>query len=196
MQVVVAVITRPHGLKGDVALELRTDSPQQRFIAGATFHTSDGRQLTLRRGWQHSGRWLVAFREVADRTGAEELRGLELRIDAPASDEEDAWYPHELAGLPVELLTGQKVGEVIGIEHLPVQDALVIREPSGAQTLIPMVRQLIPHIDVAGGLVRIDPPAGLLADLPDPDEGGDGAGSDLLRERGETGPDSKRGRTT
>ncbi|HLR55604.1 MAG TPA: ribosome maturation factor RimM, partial [Actinomycetales bacterium] len=67
MQVVVAVITRPHGLKGDVALELRTDSPQERFIAGAAFQTSDGRQLTLRRGWQHSGRWLVAFREVADR---------------------------------------------------------------------------------------------------------------------------------
>lgn len=165
MELIVAVITRPHGLKGDVALELRTDIPEERFAIGEELRTADGRTFTVRRGWQHSGRWLVSFVEVPDRTAAEELRGVELLVDAPESDEEDAWYAHELEGLDVELITGESVGKIIGLEHFPAQDALVVREPSGAQALVPLVTEIVPEVDIAAGIVKIDPPAGLLTDI-------------------------------
>lgn len=170
MELTVAIITRPHGLKGDVALDLRTDVPEERFAAGVEMRTSDGRTLTVRRGWQHSGRWLVAFEEVPDRTAAEELRGVELRVEAPESDEEDAWYAHELAGLEVRLPSGTVVGEVAGLEYLPAQDALIVKEPSGARSLVPLVTEIVPEVDIASGYVTIDPPAGLLEDLPGAEE--------------------------
>jgi len=170
VELTVAIITRPHGLKGDVALDLRTDIPSERLVPGAQMHTSDGRVLTVRRGWQHSGRWLVAFEEIPDRTSAEDLRGVELLIDAPESDEEDAWYAHELAGLKVQLDSGEEIGEVVGLEHLPAQDALIVKEPSGARTLIPLVTELVPEVNISAGYVVIDPPGGLLADLPDAED--------------------------
>lgn len=170
MELTVAIVTRPHGLKGDVALDLRTDIPEERFAAGVEMRTSDGRTLTVRRGWQHSGRWLVAFEEVPDRTAAEDLRGIELRVDAPKSDEEDAWYAHELAGLQVRLLSGEVVGEVLGLEYLPAQDALIVKEPSGARSLVPLVTEIVPEVNIGSGYVTIDPPAGLLQDQPGPDD--------------------------
>lgn len=178
---VVARVGRPHGLKGEVALELRTDEPAARLAVGARLETEppDAGPLTVASARQANGRWFVRFAEVADRTAAESLRGVELLTVADSSDDEDAWYRHELVGLRVELPDGRVVGEVVGLEHLPAQDALVIREtPSvecansayrdhgfakGARTLVPLVSAIVPLVDVAGGRVVIDPPGGLLA---------------------------------
>src|SRR5690625_2963956 len=157
--------THRRGNNAPPRFEVRRGIPEERFAIGEELRTSDGRTFTVRRGWQHSGRWLVSFVEVPDRTAAEELRGVELLVDAPESDEEDAWYAHELDGLDVELVTGEPVGKVIGLEHLPAQDALVVREPSGAQTLVPLVTEIVPDVDIAAGVVKIDPPAGLLTDI-------------------------------
>jgi 16S rRNA processing protein RimM len=52
---------------------------------------------------------------------------------------------------------------VIGLEHLPAHDVLVVRETGGARTLVPFVRAIVPVVDVPGGRVVIDPPGGLLA---------------------------------
>ena len=165
MQLTVATGGRAHGLKGEVALDLRTDVPEDRLAPGAVLTTlpAAAGPLTVVRARVQSGRWLVTFREVADRTGAEALRGVQLVVEAPASDEDDAWYPHELVGLRAELADGTGVGEVVGLEHLPAQDVLVVREPDGARTLVPFVRAIVPVVDVAGGRVVLDPPAGLLA---------------------------------
>ena len=166
MELVVAAIGRAHGLRGEVSLDVRTDSPEQRLVVGAVLRTDppSAGPLTIARTRDQSGRWVVAFDEVADRTAAEGLRGVLLVVDAePSDDAEDAWYPHELAGLRVELVDGTVVGEVVGYEALPAQDALVIRETAGERTLVPFVRQLVPVVDVAGGRVVLDPPGGLLA---------------------------------
>ena len=165
MQLTVAMIARAHGLKGEVALDLRTDAPEERLAIGTVLATepASAGPLTVVRTRVQSGRWFVHFAEAADRTAAEALRGIELVWDAPASDEEDAWYPHELVGLRAERPDGTVVGEVIGLEHLPAQDALLLREPDGARTLVPFVRAIVPVVDVPGGRVVVDPPAGLLA---------------------------------
>lgn len=165
MQLTVATIGRAHGLKGEVALDLRTETPEERLAPGTVLATEPAAAgpLTVVRTRVQSGRWFVAFSEVTDRTGAEALRGVQLVVEAPASDEDDAWYPHELVGLRAELSDDTVVGEVIGLEHLPAQDALLVREPGGARTLVPFVQAIVPVVDVAGGRVVLDPPAGLLA---------------------------------
>ncbi len=168
MQLAVGTVGRAHGLHGEVAVEVRTDDPADRFAVGARLDSDRG-PLVVADARRQGERWYLRFEGVVDRTGAEALRGVELLVEAADSDEEDAWYPHELAGLRVELADGTPVGEVIGLEHLPAQDALVVRELDGTRSLVPFVRAIVPEVDVAGGRVVLDPPAGLLAGLGEPD---------------------------
>ena len=165
MQLTIATIGRARGLQGEVALDVRTDAPDERFTVGtalATVPASAG-PLTITRVRSLGDRWYLTFEQATDRTAAEGLRGVELVIEVGASQEEDAWYPYELAGLRAERPDGSLVGEVIGLEHLPAQDALVVRETGGERTLVPFVRAIVPVVDVAGGRVVVDAPAGLFA---------------------------------
>lgn len=172
MQLTVATVGRAHGLRGEVSVDVRTDAPRDRFAVGTVLVTvpASAGPLTVTRTREQNGRWYLTFAEASDRTAAEGLRGVELVVDVAASDEEDAWYPYELQGLRAELADGTVVGEVVGLEHLPAQDALVLREPDGARTLVPFVRAIVPVVDVAGGRVVLDPPRGLLASDPLDDE--------------------------
>jgi 16S rRNA processing protein RimM len=165
MQMTVARIGRAHGLRGEVALDLRTDSPAERFVLGAVLATvpATAGPLTVATTREQHGRWFVTFEQVADRSAAEALRGVEIVAEQDETDEDDAWYPHELTGLRAEHVDGRILGEIVGLEHLPAHDSLVLRESSGARTLVPFVRAIVPVVDVPGGRVVIDPPGGLLA---------------------------------
>lgn len=198
MQLTVARIGRAHGLRGEVALDVRTDDPGTRFAPGAVLRTdpAEAGPLTVTAVREHQGRLLVVFADVADRTAAEGLRGVELVVDVEASDEDDAWYPHELAGLRAEGLDGAVLGRIEGLDHLPAHDLLVLREPDGTRTLVPFVHAIVPVVDVAGGRVVLDPPGGLLAAdaanldvaLPEAgDSGGSSAGDSAGGAPGEGG---------
>ena len=165
MQLTVARIGRAHGLRGEVALDLRTDAPEERLTVGAVLATAPpaAGPLTVEHVRRLHDKWFLMFREVPDRTGAERLRGVELLVQSAESDEDDAWYPHELVGLRAEHVDGRVLGTIAGLEHLPAHDMLVLVEESGARTLVPFVRAIVPVVDVAGGRVVLDPPGGLLA---------------------------------
>jgi 16S rRNA processing protein RimM len=161
---VVARIGRAHGLRGEVTAEVRTDSPERRFVAGAAFTTDPAEQgpLTLRSAREHSGVLLLAFEGVDDREGAEALRGTVLLVDADASDEPDAWYDDELVGLRAELGDGTVLGEVVGLLTGGAQDLLQVRPVGGGEdVLVPFVTALVPTVDVAGGRLVLDPPGGM-----------------------------------
>lgn len=168
MLLTVARIGRAHGLRGEVALDVRTDAPEDRLVVGARLVTepASAGPLEIARVREAQGRWYVTFVQASDRTAAEALRGVALVVDTDddEDDDEDAWYPHELVGLRAEhAADGRLLGEVVGLEHLPAHDVLVLREPDGARTLVPFVAAIVPVVDVAGGRVVLDPPGGLLA---------------------------------
>jgi 16S rRNA processing protein RimM len=133
MDLVIARIGRAHGLGGDVSVELRTDVPDQRFVVGAVLQTDPpgAGPLTLTAARHDADRWFLRFAEATSREAAEGLRGVLLVVERGESDEDDAWYPHELVGLRAERPSGEVVGTVSGIEHPPAHDLLLIREPGG-----------------------------------------------------------------
>ncbi len=165
MRLMVAKIGKAQGLKGEVSALVHTDDPESRFAPGESLATDPAHlgPVTIASSRLSNGRWFLHFAGVQNRTEAEAFRGVELFIDAVASDEEDAWYEHELTGLRAELLDGTVVGKIVGLEHLPSQDVLVLQETGGARTLIPFVSVIVPTVDVPGGRVILDPPGGLLA---------------------------------
>jgi len=176
MKVTVARVGKAVGLKGEVSLELRTDSPETRLVRGATFETEPGSvgPLTLASSRQQSGRWIVSFDEAVGRDAAENLRAVELIVEA--DDEDDAWYIHELVGLAVVRPDGTAVGEVVELLDLPAHDVLVVREPSGHRAMIPFIEAFVPEVDIEGGTVVITPPYGLL-DGEEPETTGETAGT-------------------
>jgi 16S rRNA processing protein RimM len=169
MQLVVGRVGRPHGLRGEVTVEVRTDDPDRRFAVGAVLVTDPGDRgpLTVTASRWHSGRLLVRFAGCADRDGAEALRDTVLAIDTAdlePLDDPDEFYDHELIGLRVETALGAVVGTVADVLHHG-QDVLVVEgggQRSGREILIPFVAALVPDVDVTAGRVVIDPPPGLL----------------------------------
>jgi 16S rRNA processing protein RimM len=161
----VARIGRAHGLRGEVTLEVRTDHPESRFAVGNVFVTDPAGvgPLTVAISRHQGGRWFAAFAEASDRTAAEALKGTLLMADADVSAEEDAWYVHELIGLLAERSTGERIGEVVDVDHPPAQDLLVIQEPNGHRASVPMVSAFVKEVDIAHQRIVVDPPFGLLS---------------------------------
>lgn len=165
IEVIVGVIGRAHGIKGEVGVELRTDEPERRFAPGARLRPEGGGpELTVEAARAHGGRLLVRFREHHDRTAAERLRGTVLVTDVDAADrpaDGEEFYDRQLTGLRVLDAAGTEVGTVVGVVHLPGQDLLEIRTTSGAR-LVPFMRALVTGVDLVAGAVRLADVPGLL----------------------------------
>jgi 16S rRNA processing protein RimM len=160
-------IGKPQGIRGEVTVEVRTDSPEIRFAEGAVLFTDPAERgpLTVESTRDQNGRLVVAFEGVPDRNAAEELRNTMLLVDAsdvPASEDPDEFHDTQLMGLRAELVDGAELGEVTDVLHLPHGDVLVVRRDEGAEVLVPFVKAIVPDVDVAGGRLVVDPPEGLL----------------------------------
>lgn len=170
----VARIGKPHGIRGEVTVQLYTDDPETRFVPGAVLggrRAAGGRDgdLTVVRARWNKDILLLSFEEVADRNGAEELRGTELFAAPDEPGEDEGWYEEDLIGLAV-LVDGARIGSVTGLVTGEVQDLLQIELELGAEALVPFVDQIVPEVDLDAGTVTLDPPPGLLT-LNEPEAG-------------------------
>ena len=167
MLVTVGRIGRPHGIRGDIVVGVRTDEPELRFAKGSRLDTDPvaAGPLTVASSRWHSGELLVRFEGIDDRDAAAELRGTWLTADSaalPPSDDPDEFHDAELVGLSVKTVAGMVVGTVDDVLHAG-QDVLVIRPAAGgADILVPFVKAIVPEVDLAAGVLVIDPPEGLL----------------------------------
>ena len=173
MNTVVGVIGRPHGVRGEVAVELRTDEPERRFAIGQVLLEEGGtRQFTVRSARNHSGRLLVSFAELVDRAGAEAVRGM-LLTAVVGPDEQPAgpgeFYDRHLIGMRATTPEGAEVGAVRSVLHLPAQDILEIETATGPR-LVPFVEALVPDVDLEAGRLTVVSLTGLLDDGKDVDE--------------------------
>jgi 16S rRNA processing protein RimM len=186
MLLVVGLVVRPHGIRGEVIVDVRTDDPEVRFAAGAVLVAAPAASsglgvapagdepgtgaasLTVERAKLHAaagpGRLIVAFEGVYDRTSAESLRGVQLWVDGaevPPTDDPDEFHDHQLVGLGAVTPEGEELGEVARVDHAPASDLLVLRRPDGRTALVPFVKAIVPEVDLAAGRVVITAPPGL-----------------------------------
>lgn len=175
-------IIRPHGVRGEVAVEVRTDAPGERFAVGCVLGTDPpgAGPLTVASARWHTANLLVRFAEIGDRTQVESLRGVLLTVDAAGiamPEDEDEFHDHQLIGLAVETVAGEPVGTVRDVLHHG-QDLLVVEPAAGRQgrgeVLVPFVVAIAVEVDLAAGRLVIDPPPGLL-DLASGGSGGSAA---------------------
>lgn len=169
MQVTVGRIGKPHGIRGEVTIEVRTDEPELRFAPGITLKRESGSDLIVSDFHWHSGRVLLKFLGVDSRSAAEELRDSILTVERDEDEvpsENDEYYDSNLIGCEVKTLAGEVIGHVIDVLHLPSQDALVVDsgDEAGTEYLIPFVESIVPTVDVITKIITVDPPEGLLTE--------------------------------
>ncbi len=169
MRLTVGRVARAHGIRGEVCVEVRTDDPAARLALGATLATdpeSSGPLEIVASRW-HSGRLLVHFSGVRDRTAAERLRGTRLLVDVAADErpeDPEEFYDHQLVGLRATTRTGAEVGVVVDVLHLPGQEVLALQRSDGSEVLVPFVAEIVPEVDLRAGRIVLNAPTGLLED--------------------------------
>ncbi len=167
-------LVKAHGLKGAFKLELYTDSPNERFVAGAVLdlqvpETSPwfGKQVEVAELRFYNAMPVLFLKDINDRTTAETLVKAILLVNADlseASDEEDAWFDHQLVGLAV-MREGVQIGEVIRVDHFPAQDLLVVKTSTVDEVLVPFVKAIVPEVNMATRSVIVTPPIGLFEEV-------------------------------
>jgi 16S rRNA processing protein RimM len=165
--VVVGRVTKVHGLRGEIAIQVFSDNPD-RFAPGSQVFLEDGRELTVAFAREHGGRLLVTFEGVDDRTAAEALRGLTLVVPEsmlPPLPPGEYW-PHQLVGCEVVTESGRHLGALTEVVPNPANDLWVAADAEGTETLVPALRDVIVSIDVAAKRILVRDVPGLTA----PDE--------------------------
>ncbi|PZS27713.1 MAG: ribosome maturation factor RimM [Pseudonocardiales bacterium] len=163
--VAVGRIGPPRGVRGDVFVEPWTDDPTERFAAGSVLRTdlTEAGPLTVESANLGGSKLVLHFVGVDDRTAAEALHRVRLMVPTsarPPIDDPDEFYASDLVGLIARTEAGTEFGPVRDVVNLAGAEYLVLNV-DGREQLVPFVAAIVPTIDVAGGVVVIDPPEGL-----------------------------------
>jgi 16S rRNA processing protein RimM len=166
--ILVGVVARTHGNRGEVIINAETDFPEDRFFEGAQLMTrgKDGSFGTLEVASMrmHQGRPVILFKGIGSMNDAELLAGTELRIVEDEDDaellEEGEFFHRDLIGCAVVTEGGDAVGEVTAVEGDRGNTRLVVRSKRN-EVLIPLADEIC-TVDVPNKRITVRPPAGLL----------------------------------
>jgi 16S rRNA processing protein RimM len=167
---VVGTVRKPHGVRGEVQVQVETDRPDAVFRKGRALLLGDaqghplGRSVTVERARPFKGGFLLQASEYASRTQeVEDLRGRTLLIPASEAaplDEGEVFY-HDLVGLSVRV-EEERIGTVREVIETAGADLLVVRRPRAKDLLVPFIKDVVREVDLEARELRIDPPEGLL----------------------------------
>ncbi len=165
--VVVGHLARPHGLRGEMSVEVLTDFPE-RFVPGlkviATGPSGDRRRELVVASVRPNGeRLLVTFEGVPSRTEADGLRGLDIAVPGGSEVPRPAGfvYHFDVEGCRAVDRSGRELGVVTGLEEVGGRSLLELRTPSGERD-VPFVTPIVVSVDLEKRVIVLDPPAGLL----------------------------------
>lgn len=165
MDLVVGRLGRPHGVHGEISVEVRTDEPELRFAKGSKLSLKESNnQVTVLSSRWHQEKMLVKFEEITDRDLANEIKGktLTIKIDPNSIEtKKDQYYEFQLAGLKVIDKNDKTLGQIKEVITNLAQDLLVVETVDKREVLVPFVKQIVTNVDLEKKLIIMDPPTGL-----------------------------------
>ena len=166
-RVLLGVVAAPHGVRGLVRIKSFTEDPMALAEYGPLSDEAGDKTYRVETLSAARGAVLARIDGVADRTAAEALRGLRLYIERSALPVagDGEWYEADLVGLAAVGRDGRDWGKVVAFHDFGA--GLTMEVSGGASSdsvMLPFTDEVVPEIDIEGGKVVIDPPAGLLAD--------------------------------
>ncbi len=168
-RICLGAIGGPHGVRGAVRVSSFAERPEDLLAYGPLSDETGAREFALTLVGRAKDKLVCKVAGVEDRDAAIALRGTRLyvpRARLPEADEEETYYHADLVGLRAERADGTVLGHVTAVLNHGAGDLLDIALAPGGSVLIPFRRETVPEVDIAGGRLTVDPPAGLL-DGPD-----------------------------
>jgi len=165
VEVVVGVVVKAHGVRGDVVVESHSDEPS-RFAPGALLRTDTGPLMVASSRLLAGARLVVGFDGVGTRNDAESLVGVTLLADVPGDErpaDKAEYFDRHLVGLTACLPDGAAAGQVVDVLHGAAQDILVVKTDAG-ERLVPFVEALVPSVDLDQQRLTVVDLPGLLSD--------------------------------
>lgn len=158
----VGQVIAPHGVRGEVKVEILTDDPHRFGRLERVFVGPDGEEPVpwpLEGYRLHRGRALLKLGGCEDRDTAERLRGLLIQVplEEALPLEEGEYYEHQIIGLEVWTVAGELLGEVVDILYTGANDVYVVRsrDPAGSELLIPAIADVVQRVDLETGRLTI-----------------------------------------
>ncbi|NPA06777.1 MAG: ribosome maturation factor RimM [Chloroflexi bacterium] len=150
-RVIIGKLRRPHGLRGEVLLEVLTDVPQQRFVPGAVIYVGPRRvPLTIRTVRPFGEHLLLSFEGYPDRSAVEMFRNQWVTIPeaevAPLRDE-DEYYDFEILGFRVQTEDGRDLGRLVEILETGANDVFIVEDDAGKRVLLPVISEVVRKFD-------------------------------------------------
>ncbi len=158
-------IVAPHGVRGEVEVEIHTDFPQ-RFAPEARFFVGERKaEMVVEQVRPFKKRLLIKFREIPDRTTAERWRGAWIHVPTEEAWplEEGEYYEFQIIGLDVWTDEGEYLGIVDHIIYTGANDVYVVQGPRG-EILLPAIEHVIREIDLDEERITVHLLPGLVED--------------------------------
>ena len=170
--VIVGLVRRAHGIRGELVVESLTDSseavfaPGRRLLAGTVSgdRSPKGETLSITEARPFKGGWILAVEEIDDRNAAELWRDRYLLLppeELPPRQEGEV-YIHELLGMRVEDLAGAPLGTVRDVYELPQGLALDVGHEARTSIILPFREEIVKRVDLAERRLVVEPPEGLI----------------------------------
>lgn len=152
----VGFLRRPHGLRGEIIMDLHTDFPERMKKGRKLFVGEDHKPMTLASVRPHGAGLLVKFKDLDTPEEAGLYRNQWAYVqakDVPLP--EGQHYKHELLGLRVVDENGIPLGELVEIMETGANDVYVVQADSGREILLPAIPSVILDLDIGRGFLRV-----------------------------------------
>lgn len=159
-------ILRPHGIAGELRVEVFTDFPERLSTLEFLYVGSSYRRYTLHSVRSHQGCLLLRLVEITDRNAAELLRNQIVWVSSADAVplEEGEYYFHQLLGMQVSTEAGEVLGEIVEVLDTPGANDVYVVHGLRGEVLIPAIRDVVLSIDIQAGHMVIRPLPGLFAE--------------------------------
>ena len=168
-RVCVGAFAGAQGVRGGVRIKPFTAEPDSVAAYGPVTDESGNRRFELRITGHSRGMPVVKVKGIEDRDAAEALKGTRLYVERSVlpETEENEYYHADLIGLQAQDTDGQQLGAVVAVHEYGAGDILEIERDGGRTDMVPFTLACVPTVDIAGGRIVVDPPAGSLEEVLD-----------------------------
>jgi len=172
--VLVGILRRPHGLRGEAQVSIETDFPERLQPGLKLFLGPEHTPVTIRTQRPVDGGLLLSFEEFPDRNAIEHLRNAPLfsRIEDSPPLPPGQYYRHQLMGLSVVSDEGEALGTLTQVLETGANDVYIVRSERYGEVLLPAIREVVLDVDLANKRMQVHLLPGLLPEIKD--EGAEG----------------------
>ncbi len=161
----VGQVMKPHGVRGEVSVEILTDFPGRFALLERVYlNEDDPRSVPLEGVRFHKGRALLKLGGYDDRTAVEILRGemVLVPIDEAMPLEPGEYYQDDLIGLEVWTVEDEYLGDVVEVLETGANDVFIVDGGDPGEVLLPAIEQVVQWIDLEENRMVVELMEGLI----------------------------------